>query len=116
MMETISFEEVMKVEMRVGAIVEAEEVEGSSKLVQMKVDFGEKIGERTIFAGIKKWYKPEELVGKQTAFFMNLAPKKMGDFGESQGMLVAAEVFEGEERTAVLMLPDKKVPLGSRVL
>lgn len=115
-METITFDDVMKVEMRVGEIVRAQEMEGSEKLVKMEVDFGEEYGRRTIFAGIRRWYNAGDLVGVRTAFFLNLKPKKMGDFGYSEGMVVAVEVWEEGERTAVLLRPDKEVPLGSRVL
>lgn len=90
-MDQITFEEFAKVEILVGTIVEAEVPEGSNKLVKYQVDFGTE-GKKTIFSGIQKWFTSAELVGVQTAFVVNLAPKKMGDLGESQGMLLAAEV------------------------
>jgi methionyl-tRNA synthetase len=90
-MEYISWEDFEKVEIRVGTIVAAEIPDGSNKLIKYRVDFGE-LGEKTIFSGIQKWFTPEELVGKQTTFVVNLVPKKMGDLGESEGMLFAGEV------------------------
>ena len=115
MSKIITFDEVMKVEMRVGEIMEAEAVEGSSKLIKMKVGFGVEIGERTIFAGISKWYEAKELVGKRTVFIVNMEPKRMGEMGVSEGMVVAAEVNEGGEKKAVLLWPDKQVKPGGRV-
>jgi methionine--tRNA ligase beta chain len=65
---------------------------------------------RQILSGIKQWYKPAELVGKQFVFITNLAPRKMMGL-ESQGMIMAAE---GEERPSPLM-PSEKVPNGSKI-
>lgn len=65
---------------------------------------------RQILSGIKQWYKPADLVGKQFVFITNLAPRKMMGL-ESQGMIMAAE---GEERPAPLM-PSEKVPNGSKI-
>lgn len=65
---------------------------------------------RQILSGIKQWYKPEDLVGKQFVFITNLAPRKMMGL-ESQGMIMAAE---GEDRPAPLM-PSEKVPNGSKI-
>jgi methionyl-tRNA synthetase len=90
MMDYVTFEEFAKIEIRVGTIVEAEIPEGSNKLLKYRVDFGPE-GVKTIFSGIQKWFTPEELVGVQTIFVINLVPKKMGDLGESEGMLFAAE-------------------------
>jgi methionine--tRNA ligase beta chain len=65
---------------------------------------------RQILSGIKQWYKPEDLVGKQFVFITNLAPRKMMGL-ESQGMIMAAE---GEDRPSPLM-PSEKVPNGSKI-
>jgi tRNA-binding EMAP/Myf-like protein len=65
---------------------------------------------RQILSGIKQWYKPADLVGKQFVFITNLAPRKMMGL-ESQGMIMAAE---GEDRPAPLM-PSEKVPNGSKI-
>lgn len=91
----IKYPDFAKLDIRIGTILEAKEVENSDKLIKLLVDLGSEIGERTIFAGIKNWYKVEDLVGLQTVFLANLAPKPMPG-GESQGMLLAADSEEGK--------------------
>lgn len=93
MKPVISFDEYARVEVRVGKIVAASVPEGSEKLIQFSVDFGDE--QRTIFAGIKEWYSPEELVGVKTAWVTNIPPKKT-PFGESEGMLFACDEKEGK--------------------
>ena len=85
----ISFDDFAKLDLRVGTIVDCIEKEGSDRLLRLTVDFGEE-GTRTIFAGLKQWYKPEELKDKQFIFVLNLEPRKMMD-EFSEGMLLAAE-------------------------
>lgn len=110
-MEYIAWKDFAKVEIRVGTIVEAEVPEESNKLLKYRVDFGE-LGIKTIFSGIQKWFKPEDLLGKQTTFVVNLAPKKMGELGESEGMLFAGEV----EGKPVLVGFDEKLLNGTRMI
>jgi methionyl-tRNA synthetase len=110
-MDYITWEDFAKVEIRVGTIVTAEIPEGSNKLIKYKVDFGE-LGEKTIFSGIQKWFTPDELVGKQTAFVVNLATKKMGTLGESEGMLLAGEV----EGRPVLVSFGETLANGTRLI
>ncbi len=95
MKPVIGFDEYNKIEVRVGEIVGAVVPEGSNKLIQFKVDFGGEIGQKTIFSGIKEWYKPEELVGVKTIWVVNLAPKKT-PFGDSEGMLFACDTADGK--------------------
>src|SRR3989338_2355683 len=98
--DTITIEDFAKVEMRVGEVVEAGEVEGSDKLIRLVVDFGDE--KRVVFTGIRKWYEGRELVGKRYVFVVNLAPKKM--MGEvSQGMMLAVAGGEGKP---VLVVPE----------
>jgi methionine--tRNA ligase beta chain len=104
----ISFEDFKKCEIKIGTIVFAEQVEGSEKLLRLEVDFGEY--KRQILSGIAKWYKPEDLVGKQLPFIVNLEPRKMMGM-ESQGMLIATD----DENGAVLLFPEKPVPAGSDI-
>jgi len=104
----ISFEEFKKVEMRIGTILVVEPVEGSEKLLRLEVDFGDY--KRQILSGIAKWYTPEDLVGKQMPFVVNLESRSMMGM-ESQGMLIATENEDG----AVLLETQKKVPIGSAV-
>lgn len=103
----IDFSIYAQSEIRVGKIVEAAVPEGSNKLIQFTVDFGEE--KRTIFSGIKEWYTPEELVGVKTIWVTNIPPK-MTPFGESNGMLFACDDSDG--MPYIVRLPDE-VPLGS---
>jgi len=110
-MDEISIDGFSKIDIRVGRVIEATEVPESSKLIKLRVDFG-KLGERTIFAGIQAWYKPEDLSGKNFVFLYNLKPKAMmGE--ESQGMMLAAE--DEDEKECVLLIPDKDIPAGTKV-
>jgi methionyl-tRNA synthetase len=89
----ITIDDVIKVELRAGAIIECEEVEKSDKLLKMVVDFGDQ-GKRQIFAGVKKYYSPDDLKGQQGVFVTNLKPRKMlGQ--ESQGMMLTTKDAEG---------------------
>jgi methionyl-tRNA synthetase len=89
MKPTIQYDEFSKLDLRVGTVVECVEKEGSEKLLRLTVDFGSE-GTRNILSGIKQWYKPEDLKGKQYIFVFNLAPRKMmGE--ESEGMILAAD-------------------------
>ena len=87
--EYIEFEDFTKVDLVVGKILEAKEHPNADKLLVFKVDIGED-EPRTIISGIKKWYAPEDLVGKNVIVVRNLAPRKMRGI-ESQGMLLAAD-------------------------
>lgn len=107
-MDTISFEDFKKCEMRIGTILIAEPVEGSEKLLRLEVDFGDY--KRQILSGIAKWYTPEDLIDKQMPFIVNLEPRSMMGM-ESQGMLIATDNEEG----AVLLSPQKQVPPGSNI-
>ncbi|MGB0467671.1 MAG: methionine--tRNA ligase [Pontibacterium sp.] len=85
--DTISFDDFIKVDLRVARISKAEHVDGAKKLLQLTLDLG---GEtRNVFAGIKSAYAPEDLEGKLTVMVANLAPRKM-KFGMSEGMVLAA--------------------------
>ena len=107
MKDIITFDDYSKIEVRVGKIVAATLPEGSNKLLQFRVDFGEY--QKTIFSGIKEWYSPEELVDVKTLWVVNLAPKKT-PFGDSEGMLFAPETGEG--KPYIVRIPDE-VPVGS---
>jgi len=105
----IAYDDFSKLDLRVGTVVECEEKEGSEKLLRLTVDFGDE-GTRNILSGIKKWYKPENLKGKQFVFVFNLEPRKMmGE--ESQGMLLAAD-----GKKPMPLKPKSKVPPGSQIL
>lgn len=87
--EYIDFEDFTKVDLVVGKIIEAKEHPDADKLLVFTVDIGEE-KPRTIISGIKKWYAPEDLVGKNVIVVRNLAPRKMRGI-ESEGMLLAAD-------------------------
>lgn len=105
----ISFKEFMRLDMRVGEVVEAERIAGSRNLIRMVVDFG--VEKRQSVAGLLRWYKPEELVGRKFAFILNLQRKKFMGV-ESQCMIFAAEDTKGN---VVLIEPEKDVEVGSRI-
>ena len=83
----ITIDDFVKVDLRVAEIVEAKEVEGADKLLQLTLNVGEDT--KNVFAGIKSAYKPEDLKGKLVAMVYNLKPRKM-KFGMSEGMVLAA--------------------------
>ena len=98
-----------KLDFRVGTVLSAEPVEGSKKLIRMKIDDG--MGGRTILGGLAGHFPPEELTGRQVAFIANLKPRKMmGEF--SQGMVLAATNTDG---SLALLSPGKQVAPGSKV-
>ncbi|OYQ39689.1 methionine--tRNA ligase [Rhodoferax sp. TH121] len=91
---TIGIDDFAKIDLRIAKIVNCEAVEGSTKLLRLTLDVGEKNAEgqpttRNVFSGIASMYKPEDLVGQLTVLVANLAPRKM-KFGISEGMVLAA--------------------------
>ncbi len=90
--ELVSYDDFMKMDLRVGEILTAEAVPKSSKLLKFTVDTG--VDKRTIVSGIAKYFKPEEMIGKKVTVLMNLAPRKIMGV-ESQGMLLFAENADG---------------------
>lgn len=107
-----TFNDWSKLDLRVGQIVEVEEIEGADKLYKLTVDIGPEVEKRTICAGIKPYYPKEELKGKKIIMIVNLAPRVMRGI-ESQGMLLAAG--SAEENLCVLISPEKDVENGCRV-
>ena len=108
-MAEITFDDFTKVEMVVGKILEAKEHPDADKLLVFSVDIGEE-SPRTIISGIKKWYEPSDLVGKNVIVVKNLAPRKMRGI-ESQGMILASD-FD-DELSLLTTLKDMKP--GSKV-
>ena len=106
----ISFEDLAKIDIRVGTIRSVEEIEGSKSLMRLRVDFGS--FQRVILAGIKgEREDPSEIEGRQALFVVNLEPKKM--MGEmSEGMLFDIGYEDGI--TPVLAVPEKEVQNGAR--
>lgn len=107
----ITIEDFIKVELRVGEILEAERIPKSDKLLRFMVDVGEE-NPRQILAGIAEYYEPETLIGKKIIVVANLKPRKLRGL-ESNGMICAASV--GEEGKPVLATFDEDVPNGARL-
>lgn len=114
-MDQISIDDFKKLDIRMGKIIEATEVEGSDKLIRCLVNFGE-LGTRVIFSGVKKWYKADDLVGKILPYIVNLIPRKM--FGEeSQGMLMAIDATDKNgDVEAILLNPEKEIEPGTKII
>ncbi|WP_299236639.1 methionine--tRNA ligase [uncultured Halomonas sp.] len=106
--EEISFDDFIKVDLRIARIAKAEYVEGADKLLKLSLDLG---GEsRTVFSGIRAAYAPEALEGRLTVMVANLAPRKMR-FGVSEGMVLAS----GNDEGIYLLSPDSGAEPGQRV-
>ncbi|MGH8581915.1 MAG: methionine--tRNA ligase [Gammaproteobacteria bacterium] len=105
----ISMEDFGKLDLRIARIVNAETVEGADQLLKLTLDLGAE--RRTVFAGIKTVYTPEQLVGRLTVMVANLAPRKLR-FGVSEGMVLAAS---GEGPGLFLLSPDAGAAPGMQV-
>ncbi|OHP62782.1 MULTISPECIES: methionine--tRNA ligase [unclassified Neisseria] len=93
--EQASFEDFMKIDMRVAKVLNCEAVEGSTKLLKFDLDFG--FEKRIIFSGIAASYpNPAELNGRMVIAVANFAPRKMAKFGVSEGMILSAATAEGK--------------------
>ena len=105
----VQYDDFAKLEFRVGEVIACEEVPKSKKLLKETIKIGNET--RTILSGIKKWYKPEDMVGKKVMVVCNLEPRAIAGV-MSQGMIIAAEDESGEMIS--LMTPDSKdMPSGS---
>ncbi len=106
----INIKDFAKVELRVAKIVKAEEIEEADKLIKLHLDVGD-LGERTVFAGIKSAYDPENLNDRHVVLVANLEPRKM-KFGVSEGMVLASSDDEG---SIYLISPDEGAKPGQLV-
>ena len=109
---TITYDDFVKLDLKVGKIVEVREHPNADKLLCMTVDLGSE--KRQIIAGIRGHYSPEALLGMEIIVVTNLAPRKMRGL-ESQGMLLAASSGEGDARSVVVLTPQRELPPGSPV-
>jgi methionine--tRNA ligase beta chain len=89
----VSFEDFVRVELRVGKVIEASEPSWSNKLIEQKIDFGP-LGQRTIFSALRKWYRAEDFTGKSFVYVTNIPTRKMGE-SQSEGMILAVENEKG---------------------
>ena len=106
--ENIAFEDFQKLDIRVGTVLECTKVPKADKLLCFKIADG--LENRTIVSGISKFYKPEELVGKQVCFIANLAPRKLKGI-ESQGMILSALNYD-ESLSVITVDREVKTPAG----
>ena len=102
--ENIAFEDFEKLDIRVGTVLECTKVPKADKLLCFKIADG--LENRTIVSGIAKYYKPEDLVGKQVCFIANLPPRKLKGI-ESQGMILSAMDYDGSLSVATVERPVK---------
>lgn len=115
-MDKVTFDDFEKVDIRMGTVVSADVPAWSHWVIRMEVDFGPEIGIKKAFSGIMKFFKSEDLQGKQFPFVVNLEPKKIGPERElSEAMMIMAVPKEDEETPTVLFKLQKKVPNGTKV-
>lgn len=104
-----TFDDFMKLDIRVGKVLECSKVKKADKLLQFKIDDG--MGDRTIVSGIAKFYEPADLIGKEVCFIANFPPRKLKGI-ESQGMILSAEDADGR---LVVIGPQGEVKPGVKV-
>ena len=105
----VAFDDFLKLDIRVGKVLECKRVPKADKLLQFSIDDG--MGDRTIVSGIAKYYAPEDLVGKEVCFIANFPPRKLKGV-ESQGMILSAENPDG---SLVVIGPQGEVKPGCQV-
>ena len=105
----ITFDDFKKIDMRIGEVKEAEQVPESRNLIRLVADFG--VEKRQCVAGLLRYYKPEELIGKKFVFVMNMQPRKLMGI-KSQCMILAAE--DGT-RNVSLITSDRDIAAGSKI-
>ena len=105
----VAFDDFLKLDIRVGKVLECKRVPKADKLLQFSIDDG--MGGRTIVSGIAKYYAPEDLVGKEVCFIANFPPRKLKGV-ESQGMILSAENPDG---SLVVIGPQGEVNPGCQV-
>ena len=109
MAEEITFADFEKLDLRIGKVIEATQVPESKKLIKILVDFGTE--KRQAVAGLLKYYKPEELVGKKCVFLLNLQRRMLAGI-ESQCMILAAEDSTGN---VSVLQPEQDIAEGSKI-
>jgi methionyl-tRNA synthetase len=105
----ITIEDFLKIDLRVAKVIEADNVEGSKKMIRLKLNLGSE--EREVFSGIKLSYDPKTLINKYVVMVANLVPRKMS-FGVSHGMILAAG---GEGKDLYIIEPHQGAIEGLRV-
>ncbi len=111
-MAEISFDDFLKVDVRVGRVVRAEPYpEARKPAIKMWIDFGDELGEKKTSAQVTAHYSPERLVGKQVLAVVNFPPRQIGKF-MSEVLVLGMPDADGE---VVLVGPDQAVPTGGRL-
>lgn len=111
-MDTISFDDFLKLDIRVGRVLRAEPFpEARKPALKLWIDFGSELGERRSSAQITAHYTPETLVGRQVLAVVNFPPRQIGPFRSEVLVLGVADA----EGSIVLVGPERPVPLGSRL-
>ena len=108
--EKISFKDWEKLDLRIAKILRVEPHPNADKLYLIDIDLGNE--KRTLVAGLKQYYKPEELKGKQVVVFTNLEPATIRGI-KSEGMVLAA--VNKDKSKVNLLIPDKKIKEGSKI-
>ncbi len=115
-MEQITYADFAKVEFRVGKILEAKEVENSEKLLRLIVNFGDELGQKVVYSGIKQWYSPADLLNKKTVFVVNMVPKKiMGEESSAMIFAASADATASQGGQISILILEKDLPAGSKV-
>ena len=128
MADICTIDDFAKIDLRVARVVKADHVEGADKLIRLELDIGDGRN-RQVFAGLKAYYKPEELVGKLIVMIANLAPRKMRfglseganlaprkmRFGLSEGMVLAASYQSDKGAGVYLITPFEGAQPGMRL-
>jgi len=109
----ISYDDFAKLDLRTATVLAAEPHPNADRLLKLQIDLGDQ--QRQICAGLRQYYDPDQLVGRQIVVVANLQPRKIrGE--DSNGMLLAASTMEGEQVSEVVLLqPDKLIPAGSGI-
>lgn len=110
---TISFDQFAELDIRTATVLSCEAIEGADRLYKLTLDVGNPeqggLGQRVVASGIKEWYTPEDLIGKQIVYLANLEPRMLRGV-ESQGMILA-----GGDETPVLLQPGKPTSNGAKI-
>ena len=108
----ITYDDFCKLDLRVAKVIEAENHPNADKLICLKIDLGSE--QREIIAGLRGYYEPSELVGKEIVVVANLAPRKMRGL-ESHGMLLAASTESEQGKSLILLTTEKDIGAGAEV-